>query len=183
MSDFLYNFAHLVSNLLAFIAGVACTLAYCWLHDRWKDRSEPWAGRHRTRFRSLTLLWVLIFVIAGYDSAQQYSTASDLKHLAAKTAGCQRDFFDVLKRRSDANDETDNWSAKKTEAIANWMHEITFPPANIIAHREVRDQVYQQWLWDTTGKYFALIDQADQEQKDALKRRQELVLPEPTCAK
>lgn len=185
MSNINDSLAHLfsLSGIGWLFIGVALTRLYYWVKIDWWNRHHQSETPRRMRFNSLIILWAMIFIFFAYQGIQQQKTANDLRQLTINTANCQKEFFTALKDRAAANDQTDEWSRRKTEAIANWMHDVTFPPPEMVKKRETRDPVYQQWLWDTTAKYYDLINRADEEQKSALEDRKQHPIPEPECGK
>lgn len=174
-----------LSGLLAFLGGVLFTYVWMWLKDRYHDRTDPAHKPHRTAFRSMLLLWMLVYVVVGYIALQQQAQANAVHQLADQTESCQADFLRSLKDRSQASDDADNWSQIKTQAIAEWMHALTFPPQDMIERRvkNPNDPEYVRWALLTTEHYFEVIDNANQQQDSALNYRKSHPLPEPKCGK
>lgn len=174
-----------LTGLLAFLAGILSTYVWMWGKDRYHDRTDPAHRPHRTAFRSMLLLWMLVYIVVGYIALQQQAQSVAVHKLAADTERCQSDFLASLHDRAKANDESDKWSTVKTEAIAAWMHELTFPPPDMAAlrTRSPNDPVYVKWALTMTDHYFEIIDNANQQQAEAIEYRQSHPLPEPKCGK
>ena len=174
-----------LNGLLAFIGGVLATFLWCWAQDRYHDKTNPENKPHRTKFRSLLLLWMMVYVVVGYIAIKQQSQSIAIHRMANDTKACQAEFLKQLKIRSEASDQAEEWSRRKTKAIGDWMHELTFPPPDMAERRRLdpRDPVYQRWALDITDKYFQQINAAEVEQAAAIAERKKHPLPEPTCGR
>lgn len=173
-----------ISSLLAFLVGCIGTMAYYRLKCHWYNTHHPEGPRHvPNRLRSLVLLWAMIFMVTGYIGFQQQSTANEVRELSASTADCQEQFFVVLKTRSENNDRANEWSRRKSRAIADWLRAILFPPEDMakLRSQNPNDPVYQRYAFDITNQYLQKIDQAEKEQVSALEDQKLHPLPEPTC--
>lgn len=174
-----------LTGLLAFLGGILATYIYCWAKDRYHDRTDPMHKPHRTAFRSMLLLWMLVYIVVGYIALQQQAQSMAVHRLAEKTEHCQQEFMQGLKNRAQAADESDKWSNIKTGAVAEWMHNLTFPPPEMAARRTTnpQDPIYIKWALGMTDHYFEIIDNANQQQQEAIDYRRTHPLPEPTCGK
>lgn len=172
MINYLTNlFGGLFSSkgVFSFILGMVVMRLVYWVKD-----SVLHVGIPGGKAKLLPILWALIFLFIGFISVQQQ-----------KTLNCQHEFATILKVRSDSNDQTDDWSRVKTDSIADWMHQWTFPPQDMLERRIKNndDPVYRRWLWRMSEDHLETIRKAEQQQLDAIERRKQNPLPEPTCGK
>lgn len=176
-----------LSGLIAFVGGVVATFLYYWMKDRIADRREPNPDgtKHRTQFKSLLVLWMLVYLVVGYIALQEQYQADKIRELSANTQRCNHEFQAALKARSEAVDETDKWSSIKTKALSDWMHDLLMPPPDIAERRTVNpnDPLVQQWGLKVTAKYDGIIQGAQEQQNASLETRRQHPLPEPTCGK
>jgi hypothetical protein len=164
-----------LGNMLAFIAGVLATLFTFWTADRWRDYKEPELRPHRTKFKSLVLLWMMVYIVVGYIAVQEQQQAD-----------CTAQILDVGQKRQEAGEKTDDWSLVKTKAMNDWLRDvIVFPPPEMLERRtkNPNDPVYLNWAIRLTTKYSTIIDQAQQEQEAAIEERKRHPLPEPNCGR
>lgn len=172
LTDSLLGLFHL-NNMLAFIAGVLATLFTFWCSDRVRDHKFPENAPHRTTFKSLVLLWMMVYVVVGYIAVQEQAQAN-----------CTTEILRVNKIRQDAGDKTDDYSLTKTKAMNDWLREvIVFPPPDMLERRRnnPNDPVYIAWAIKMTTMYSTIIDQAQQQQEASIADRKAHPLPEPKC--
>lgn len=172
----LFNF----NGMVAFIGGVLATLFIFWLDDRRRDRVYPQNKPHRTRFKSILLLWLMVYLVVGYIAVQEQTQANKIEALNH----CNAEFLKVSKIRQDAGDQTDEWSRIKTKAMNDWLKEVIVNPPEEMLQRRMKDPndpIYIRWAISTTVHYETIIDQAEQQQEASLADRRAHPLPELTC--
>jgi len=172
------------SGLIAFAGGVAATRGYYWVKCQMWNRHHP-DDLRSIGFRSLYILWSLIFIFITYVGVQQNQTSHRVEALSENTARCQREFLQQLKFKTEAGEDTDKWSAIKTKALSDWMHELLMPPADIASRRlaDPKDPIVFQWSLSVTAHYDGIIQEAQEQQEAALQARMAHPLPEATCGK
>lgn len=184
-------------GLIGFLVGVALTIVFYRLEDRYSSRHCPEDGTPKPmhKLRSIWILWAILFVVTGYIGVQEQTTANQVRHLSANTAECQKQFFTALKLRAQVNDkiqksnnQSDEWSREKTLAISNWLRDILTPPADMLALRErdSADPKYTEWVINITQSYLHKIDILEKAQEAELADRAahpQPPLPEPTCGR
>lgn len=168
-----------LSGLIAFLAGVLCTYFWYWAKDRWRDRKDPARAPHRTQFRSLLLLWVLVYVVVGYMAIKQETLAQDTRH-------CEVEFqqHSIDMQRVQHDDSMANRA--QLTALADWFKDALFPPPDIAKIRAddpnwQTNPVYLRWALDMTNQHYAVIEQAQEQQRQADEYRQQHPPPKPTC--
>lgn len=167
-----------LAGLIAFLTGMLSTRVYYWLKCDWWNRRHPDEPPRYPQFKSLVILWSLIFIIMTFIGVEQ-------QRLANYVIDCNRQFQTISKLRQVAGDETDEWSKVKTQAMGDWMKELLFPPNDMAERRakDPKDPVYMQWALDITDHYYKIIDQAEREQDSSIAERKAHPLPEPSCGK
>lgn len=168
-----------LTGLIAFLGGMLAQYLWCWAKDRWRDRKDPDNAPHRTAFRSLLLLWMLIFVVVGYMGVKQ-------QRLADETTRCEREFQQQLTAQIDAQTTYSRENTSQLEALSGWFHDALFPPAEIAHIRATNpnwqnDPVYLRWALDMTNEHAKVIDAAQARQQEADEQRARNPLPKPTC--
>lgn len=173
------------SGLVAFLVGLALGYIYAKVQCEWWNRKHPDQKPRKVEFKSLIILWAMIFIFLAYVGVQQHKTQNNLTKLASDVADCNKEFQTISKARQVAGDETDAWSNVKTKAMGDWLRELLFPPVEMADRRvnDPKDPIYQQWALNTTDKYYKVIDQAERAQEVALQYRKDHPLPEPLCGK
>lgn len=153
-------------GFVQFCSGVVAATVYHWT----KARIRGWRMSFRLKFVAVPLaIGVVIFIAAQTQ----------------ENANCVREFNQTLRVRSQISEDNDHWSMVQRKALGDWLKTILDPPADMLELRRdnPNDPRYQQWAFDTTEHYSAIIQEAQQEQDDNVAERALHPLPAPTCGR
>lgn len=169
-------------NILWFVLGVVSVQVWQWIKAKYKDHQDPSHSPHP--FKRVNWLYVMIAftcllsVFIGVDNQRTYNFASNL---AKQVQQCQAEFNTALRTRSLITEENDNWSQIQRTALGSWLHELLSHPVDIaqLRYEDPDNPRVQQWIYDITWKYDAIIQEAQEEQNENQRSRPPLSLP--TC--
>ena len=168
-------------NILWFVIGVVSVQVWQWIKCKWKDRQDPKGKPHPMKKVNWFYVWtafVLVVIIGvGFQNARTYSFAEEL---ARTTRECQVEFNQALQFNANITRQNDEYSQIQRKALADWIHDLIFPPPNI-AILPVDSEIRQQWNIARTTEADTVIRKAQVEQDINLKERKPY--PDPTCGK
>lgn len=176
-----------ISSLMSFLFGVGSTVVFFKIED-WQEQRHNSRGKvpFVHKFRSLWVLWSMVFLLTGYIGLQQYDTARQVRKLAHDTVDCQRQFNAALKVRGVINDENDKLSRLQRDSLAKWFSQLLSPPSEILYIRENdpnfgTNPTYVKWSVDITKIYYNTVQKAQAQQDENTRKRPPY--PEPSCGK
>ncbi|AZS06595.1 membrane protein [Mycobacterium phage JacoRen57] len=169
-------------NALWFLAGMLSVQAWQWIKSKWKDRVDPVGAPHPMKTLNWFYVWtaVVLVVIAGvgFQGSRTYSFA---EQLAKDTRDCQIEFNRVLRERGAISQDNDHWSQVQRKALADWVHDLIFPPPHIAA-LPPESHERQKWIISRTTLADEII-QAAQKEQDRNKAERPEYPNDPTCGK
>lgn len=164
-----------------FLAGVLSVQVWQWIKCKWKDRHDPQGAPHK--MKKLNTYWLAVVVVLTSIAAvslQNYKTYTFAEQLAKDTRDCQLEFNQALRVRSQITVENDTWSQIQRKALADWLHDLIFPPPYIgTLPPEHPDR--QSWVLIRTAQADTVIREAQEEQDKNIRERPPY--PDPTCGK
>lgn len=169
-----------VGGLLGFIAGIVIGRCWYWICDRVNDWRHPEEGKHRTGFRSLTMMWALLFIIMGFIGFQQRAQANTIRSLRGNVEACQREFQQAQIYRDQVKADNDDVDKEDRIARIEWLKAIILPPLNI-AQLHTTDPRFQQYTIDISREYFNRMNNIDQRRQSNQKKLAEHPLPKAKC--
>lgn len=151
-------------GLVQFIAGAGAACLYQSVKARFQGRSVVFKWPY---FTIPLALGVVAFVAIQVQ----------------QNADCVREFNQTLRVRSQISEDNDRWSMVQRKAFGDWLKTILAPPADMLELRrdDPYNPRYQQWAFDITEHYSAIIQQAQTEQDQNAAERANHPLPPPTC--
>jgi hypothetical protein len=177
-----------------FVVGLALgfSLHRCYAHVKagWLNRRRPLPGglkRHADGVNSSWLTRVLAAGIIVYSLVQVQATAhrtdviiNDARTFSAEVQECQRQFNGALRARAAITTENDYLSQVQRTALADWLHDLLFPPPEVVK-LDRTGPAYNQWALNLTQRYYGIIADAQAKQDENNRERAAHPLPEPTC--
>lgn len=168
-------------NILWFVGGMISVQIWQWVKCKWKDHKDPKGKPHPMKkfnwFYVWTALVLMVIVGVAFQNARTYSFAEEL---ARTTRECQIQFNEALQFNTQITRDNDRWSQIQRRALADWIHDLIFPPPNI-AILAPDDPTREQWMLARTTEADRVIRDAQNEQDLNLKDRKPY--PDPTCGK
>lgn len=168
-----------LTGLIAFLAGMLAQYVYCWSKDRYRDRIDPTHSPHRTKFKSLLLLWVLVYVVVGFMAVKQQRMSED-------SLRCNREFHQRETEIIDIQNDYMKANTVQLKEVSAWFHDALFPPPEIAQIRQTDpnwqvNPTYIKWALEMTSKHEIVIQLAQEQQAVADEARKQRPLPEPKC--
>jgi len=188
--DILTSFAFFVGV----IAGATGYWVACKIGDALHNRRH--GTKHQTRIKPTWAVGGLVLIFIAYSAVSTYEhgkTAEQAQEIAVQTSGeakaiadenreCQRQFFEALTYRAGITSTNDDLTLQRFEILADWLHDIIFPPPDI-ARLDENDPVRMRWQIDRTAvadqSVRALIDEQNRNEAE----RAAKPYPEPTCGR
>lgn len=168
-------------NVFWFVLGIALTYAWQWIKCKWKDYRDPEGKPHIRKsinwFPVAIAFTIIITVAIGVQNQRTYDFATQL---AKDTRACQVQFNEALQFNTQITRDNDRWSQIQRKALADWIHDLIFPPPNI-AVLPPSDFVRQEWVLARTTEADRVIRNAQLEQDQNIGARKPY--PDPTCGK
>lgn len=164
-----------------FLAGVLSVQIWQWIKCKWKDRHDPQGAPHK--MKKLNTYWLAVVVVLtaiAATSLQNYKTQTFAEQLARDTRACQIEFNETIRTRTQITAENDRWSQIQRKALADWIHDLIFPPPHI-AKLSPESSERQNWVLIRTAEADHTIREAQAEQDENIRNRPHY--PDPTCGK
>lgn len=168
-------------RILWFLAGMFSVQLWQWIKCKWKDRRDPKGAPHK--MKKLSGYWVAVVVVLAAIAAvsmQNYQTYTFAEKLARDTRACQIEFNETIRIRTQITAENDRWSQIQRKALADWIHDLIFPPP-YIASLDPESGERQDWVLIRTTEAYKVIREAQDEQDRNIRERP--AYPDPTCGK
>lgn len=164
-----------------FLAGVVSVQVWQWVKCKWKDRSDPdGAPHHMKKINSYWLAVIVVLTAVAAVSLQNYRTYTFAEQLAKDTRACQIEFNETIRARTQISAENDRWSQLQRKALADWIHDLIFPPPHIAVLPPDSGE-RQEWVLVRTTEADRIIRAAQDEQDENIRNRPSY--PDPTCGK
>lgn len=162
-------------GILAFVLGIISAIVYHGLLKPW------WCNKHGHHL-SYKISIKLTNVIMAIAALAIMWTGVRYTELASEVARCQTEFNTALRVRGEITQDNDRLSLIQREALANWIHDLIFPPPPY-DKMDVTDRNRQAWATFRTVEADRTIRHAQEEQQQNDKERSEHPYPDPTCGR
>jgi len=170
-------------NIFWFMLGIGLTQAWQWIKCKWKDHTDPKGAPHKMKkinwFYVSIVATVAITTFIGVQNQRTYDFATKL---ANDTRECQIQFNTALRVRGAITQENDKLSRIQRTALADWIHDLIFPPPHI-AQLPYDDPGRTEWGLTRTAQADREIRAAQEEQEENDKLRAANPYPDPECGK
>lgn len=187
-------FGNLISwqFVVGLIVGFTLHRGYAYGLAAWRNRHRPLPGGRKWHADGVNSNWIARFIAVGvilYSLVQMHATAqrtdaviNDARTFSAEVQDCQRQFNEALRARSAITTENDELSQIQRTALADWLHDLLFPPPDMVKLGRTGPE-YNKWALDLTQHYYGIIADAQRKQDENNRERAAHPLPEPTCGR